>query len=290
MMAKKIGKICWLLLVMILPLTLIGAKPWRGVDASAGKSQGTFVFDPVSIESFQSMHLLLSNLRVRPGRPAFPPSPCLATVLIRNIDGDVAYSSDPLELGVDVPASFDLSRETLSTDELSTFLPAVQLTGANSRSCSGVAASMELKNSAGQSSYRLPGVAKGKKPGPPNLNLTPSNAQVLAPFYVESGQSLQIVFSNTAEVIGHGYPPSPCLPAVQFFGVMGGTYTTDGEALLPGTSFTVDPTSEVSGAADALVILGGNACRSVVVSAKIMNDDGLVAYVPLIGRGIGLTD
>jgi len=196
----------------------------------------------------------------------------------------VVYSSATHRLGVGDPASFELSEEALSTTYgLSTFLPAVQLTGMNSRSCSGVVASMELKALEGPISYLLPQVAKRKKPGSPNLNLTHLDAQVMAPFVVGSGQSLKIVPSNAADVIGHGYPPSPCLPAVQFFGAIDHTYTTDGEALEPGESFTVEPPIKHSGAADAVILPGARARRFLEATAEITSSDGGTVDVPVLG-------
>jgi len=282
------------LLLVVLPLALVGAAPMSGPSSSSPAKGGSMqlTFPSVRSADVSTLQVLLFNLQVRPGRPEYPPSPCTATVEIRDAQGGIVSGPDSFNLAQGESASPFVWEGPGTPDTASTLLPAVQLAGANGRSCSGVTASIKVSPSDGAPQYVAPNQSMGTNPEPPSLNTTPLGAHVLAPFEIEPGQGLSIVVTNSANVVGHGFPPSPCLPAVQFFGSLSGSTTMEGESLLPGDShkFQTKPSNAGdSGVAEAVVLAGSAACHSLTVTAKIQSPDGGVA-VPVLGNTSALSD
>ncbi|MGA9191777.1 MAG: hypothetical protein WBZ24_08600 [Anaerolineales bacterium] len=284
------------LLLVVLPLALVGAAPMSwSASSSPAKGGGTLLsFPSVDSADVNTLQVLLFNLQVRPGRPEYPPSPCMATFEIRNAQGDVVFELDPLGLAQGESASPFVWEGPGTIDTASILQPAVQLAGANGRSCSGVTASIKVSPSDGAPFFVAPIQSMGTNPRRPSLNTTPLGAHVLAPFEIEPGQRLSIVVTNSANVVGHAFPPSPCLPAVQFFGSLSGSATTEGESLLPGDSLTFQKelsNAGDSGVAEAVVLAGSAACRSLSVTAEIQSQGGdVVLDVPVLGNTSALSD
>jgi hypothetical protein len=263
----------WLLLV-VLPLTVLGAAP-------PAKGRGTELsFSPVSLAEVSSLQVLIFNLEVRPGRPEYPPSPCDVTLTLNDNQGKLLKGPIPHTFEQTGNGSMLTSWQArvLASTGASAVVPAIQMRGANGRSCSGIVASVQVNKTTEKGptvDVMVPTGVYGKKLGPPTINTTPLNAYVLAPVAPENGEELGIHIANLTDVAGHHFPPSPCLPAVQFHLANGDT--VGGEQIGSDASYDVFsfPDDLPDESATAVVLLSGQGCHGLSVTGELLNNDGM---------------
>lgn len=278
-MVRKLG---WRLLVCLLPLALISAGQAGRVDR---KVPVRLAFPGVSLKTGQSLKVVLANLSIRPGLPAYPPSPCVYSI---SVNGEPVHFSDGESVGSLEPG--DLESVPVDTAAGETQV-AIELDATNARDCSGVIASIEVKQGSLPVLVKAPHSMTGRIAGQPNLNGAASELRLLAPVDLAGGPGIHVRLANVSGDIGHAFPPSPCVYQVQAVG--GGIGALDASLPVSSVSGTLGLGGEANftvggeGVVAIAIRSAHHGCSALTVSGQLLDSDGLgvetlalVAVVP----------